>query len=75
MKAPSNGQMSQHSETESMGGPLLGSCFLYEGKRYFCSMGLLNIFPINCRITVSGTECNVDPIDNMQRRELMELYI
>lgn len=55
-------------------GPLWGSCFIYEGKKYFCSMGLLNIFPINCRITVNGTECKVDPIDKMQRKELMELY-
>lgn len=57
-------------------GALWGSCFVYNGKKYLCKEGLLNLFPNMVKITVKDGSVVLPhtSIDEMQRPELKELF-
>lgn len=57
-------------------GALWGSVFAYNGNKYLCKNGLLNLYPNKVKLTIKDGNVVVpfEPVDKFQRPELKSLF-
>ena len=56
-------------------GAIVGHCFSHNGNKYFCKMGIKNLYPCKINVIIENGECKqFNFIDKFQHPELKYLF-